>query len=349
MTLVLQQLSIAYGPATVVKDVSLTLQQGQIGCLLGPSGCGKTSLLRAIAGFEPVQTGSVLLAGVALSKPDQLINPEQRRIGMVFQDFALFPHLTVAQNIAFGVKKKPKAQQQQIVADLLALVGLPTLGERYVHQLSGGQQQRVALARALAPEPEVLLLDEPFSGLDADLREALAQDIRGIIKQRGISALMVTHDQFEAFAMADQIGVMQHGKLQQWGSAYELYHQPANRFVADFVGHGALLKGEVLADGQVCTALGIFTQTESEFTSGATVDLLVRPDDIVHDDESGFTAKVVGKSFRGSHILYSLELEGAEQVYCLAPSHHNHQLQSRIGIKLELDHLVLFQAQSHSL
>lgn len=343
MTLVLEQVSIAYGPATVVKDVSLTLQQGQIGCLLGPSGCGKTSLLRAIAGFEPVQTGSVLLAGVAMSKPDQLINPEQRRIGMVFQDFALFPHLTVAQNIAFGVKKKPKAQQQQIVADLLALVGLPTLGERYVHQLSGGQQQRVALARALAPEPEVLLLDEPFSGLDADLREALAQDIRGIIKQRGISALMVTHDQFEAFAMADQIGVMQHGKLQQWGSAYELYHQPANRFVADFVGHGALLKGEVLADGQVYTALGVFTQTESEFTPGATVDLLVRPDDIVHDDDSGFTAKVVGKSFRGSHILYSLELEGAEQVYCLAPSHHNHQLQSRIGIKLELDHLVLFQ------
>ncbi|EGM76815.1 ABC-type spermidine/putrescine transport system, ATPase component [Rheinheimera sp. A13L] len=347
--LVLEQVSIAYGPATVVKDVSLTLQQGQIGCLLGPSGCGKTSLLRAIAGFEPVQTGSVLLAGVALSKPDQLINPEQRRIGMVFQDFALFPHLTVAQNIAFGVKKKPKAQQQQIVADLLALVGLPTLGERYVHQLSGGQQQRVALARALAPEPEVLLLDEPFSGLDADLREALAQDIRGIIKQRGISALMVTHDQFEAFAMADQIGVMQHGKLQQWGSAYELYHQPANRFVADFVGHGALLKGEVLADNRVCTALGVFTQTESEFTSGATVDLLVRPDDIVHDDESGFTAKVVGKSFRGSHILYSLELEGAEQVYCLAPSHHDHRLQSRIGIRLELDHLVLFQAQSHSL
>ena len=212
-----------------------------------------------------------------------------------------------------------------------------------MHQLSGGQQQRVALARALAPEPDVLLLDEPFSGLDADLREALAQDIRAILKQRGISALMVTHDQFEAFAMADQIGVMQHGKLQQWGSAYELYHQPANRFVADFVGHGALLKGEVLADDKVFTALGVFAQTQSNFTAGVAVDLLVRPDDIVHDDQSGFTAKVVSKSFRGSHILYSLELEGAEQVYCLAPSHHNHQLHSRIGIKLELDHLVLFQ------
>lgn len=343
--LVLQQVSIAYGPATVVKDVSLTLQRGQIGCLLGPSGCGKTSLLRAIAGFEPVQTGSVLLADTILSEPGKMMNPEQRRIGMVFQDFALFPHLTVAQNIAFGLKKMPKAQQQQVVAELLALVGLPTLGERYVHQLSGGQQQRVALARALAPEPEVLLLDEPFSGLDADLREALAQDIRAIIKLRGISALMVTHDQFEAFAMADQIGVMQHGKLQQWGSAYELYHQPANRFVADFVGHGALLKGEVLADEKVYTALGVFAQTQSDFPSGVTVDLLVRPDDIVHDDQSGFTAKVVGKSFRGSHILYSLELEGAEQVYCLAPSHHDHQLQSRIGIKLELDHLVLFQRQ----
>ncbi len=188
-----------------------------------------------------------------------------------------------------------------------------------------------------------MLLDEPFSGLDADLREALAQDIRAIIKQRGISALMVTHDQFEAFAMADQIGVMQHGALQQWGSAYELYHQPVNRFVADFVGHGALLKGDVLADQQVYTALGVFAQTQSDFATGVTVDLLVRPDDIVHDDQSRFTAKVVAKSFRGSHILYSLELEGAEQVYCLAPSHHDHQLQSRIGIKLELDHLVLFQ------
>lgn len=343
--LVLQQVSIAYGQATVVKDLSLTLQQGQIGCLLGPSGCGKTSLLRAIAGFEPVQTGSVVLADTSLSKPGAMVNPEQRRIGMVFQDFALFPHLTVAQNIAFGIKKKPKAQQQQVVEELLALVGLPTLGDRYVHQLSGGQQQRVALARALAPEPQVLLLDEPFSGLDADLREALAQDIRAILKQRGISALMVTHDQFEAFAMADQIGVMQHGKLQQWGSAYELYHQPANRFVADFVGHGALLKGEVLADEKVYTALGVFAQTQSNFTAGVAVDLLVRPDDIVHDDQSGFTAKVVSKSFRGSHILYSLELEGAEQVYCLAPSHHNHQLHSRIGIKLELDHLVLFLRQ----
>ena len=341
--LVLQQVSITYGQSTVVKDLSLTLLQGQIGCLLGPSGCGKTSLLRAIAGFEPVQTGSVVLADTVLSEPGKMTSPEQRRIGMVFQDFALFPHLTVAQNIAFGIKTKPKQQQQQIVEELLALVGLPTLGERYVHQLSGGQQQRVALARALAPEPDVLLLDEPFSGLDADLREALAQDIRTIIKRRGISALMVTHDQFEAFAMADQIGVMQHGKLQQWGSAYELYHQPANRFVADFVGHGALLKGEVLADQKVYTALGVFAQTQSDFAAGVTVDLLVRPDDIVHDDESGFTAKVVGKSFRGSHILYSLELEGAEQVYCLAPSHHDHQLQSRIGIKLELDHLVLFQ------
>lgn len=340
--LVLQQVSIAYGSATVVKDLSLTLQQGQIGCLLGPSGCGKTSLLRAIAGFELVQTGAVVLAGSVLSEPGMRVSPEQRGIGMVFQDFALFPHLTVAQNIAFGLQKTPKAQQQQIVAELLALVGLPTLADRYVHQLSGGQQQRVALARALAPQPQVLLLDEPFSGLDADLREALAQDIRAIIKQRGISALMVTHDQFEAFAIADQIGVMQHGKLQQWGSAYELYHQPANRFVADFVGHGALLKGEVLADERVYTALGVFAQTQSTFASGVAVDLLVRPDDIVHDDQSGFTAKVVGKSFRGSHILYSLELEGAEQVYCLAPSHHDHQLQSRIGIKLELDHLVLF-------
>ncbi|TWH77503.1 iron(III) transport system ATP-binding protein [Azomonas agilis] len=341
----IQQISIAYGPTRVVSPLSLSLQQGQIGCLLGPSGCGKTSLLRAIAGFEPVQTGSVSLDGSLLSSPNYLLPPEQRRIGMVFQDFALFPHLTVAENIAFGLRGIKSSVRHSIVQELLALVGLPQLGARYAHQLSGGQQQRVALARALAPEPRVLLLDEPFSGLDADLREGLAQEIRGIIKARGISALMVTHDQYEAFAVADQIGVMQQGSLLQWADAYQLYHQPANPFVADFIGQGVLLPGQVLSTESVQTPLGVLHHPHG-LRLGSRVEVLIRPDDIVHDDQSEVRAKVIQKSFRGSHILYRLQLDTGDKVLCLAPSHHDHHLNARLGIRLELDHLVLFPSSN---
>lgn len=341
----IQQISIAYGSAPVVRPLSLSLQHGQIGCLLGPSGCGKTSLLRAIAGFEPVQTGSVSLDGCLLSSPTHMQPPELRRIGMVFQDFALFPHLSVAENIAFGLRDTKPSVRQSIVQELLALVGLPSFGARYTHQLSGGQQQRVALARALAPEPRVLLLDEPFSGLDADLREGLAQEIRGIIKARGISALMVTHDQYEAFAMADQIGVMQQGSLLQWADAYQLYHQPANPFVADFIGQGALLPGRVLSTESVQTPLGILHHPHG-LSLGSEVEVLIRPDDILHDDHSEVRAKVIQKSFRGSHILYRLQLDTGDKVLCLAPSHHDHHLNARLGIRLELDHLVLFPKTS---
>lgn len=341
--LVLDKLAVAYGPHIVVKDVSLALAEGQIGCLVGPSGCGKTTLLRAIAGFEPAASGSISLQQQVVSDQQTQVATEQRRVGMVFQDFALFPHLSVADNISFGLQRQSSKQKQDKVKKLLQLVGLPDLANRYPHQLSGGQQQRVALARALAPEPQVLLLDEPFSSLDAELREALARDIRQILQQLRITAVMVTHDQFEAFTMADMVGVMQHGKLQQWATPYELYHKPASRFVADFVGRGVLLPGEMLDAGRVQTCLGVFNQRYLQnASSGDKVDVLIRPDDIVHDDASGITAKVLEKSFRGSHILYTLELSGGEQVYCLALSHHNHAIDEQIGIRLDLDHLVLF-------
>lgn len=341
--LALEQLAIAYGPHTVVKDITLSLAEGQIGCLVGPSGCGKTTILRAIAGFEAPQSGQIRLQGQAVSTALQQQAPEQRKVGMVFQDFALFPHLTVADNISFGLQQHSKAQKAAKVKQLLQLVGLPDLGQRYIHQLSGGQQQRVALARALAPEPKVLLLDEPFSSLDAEFREVLARDIRKILKQLQITAVLVTHDQFEAFAMADMIGVMQHGQLQQWATPYELYHRPASRFVADFVGRGVMLPGVMLDEQQVETCLGIFRQRYlPDVRAGDQVDVLIRPDDIVHDDESNIQATVVDKAFRGSHILYTLALSGGELVYCLALSHHNHAIGEQIGIRLDLDHLVLF-------
>ena len=339
----LQQVSVAYQTSQVVKAISFTLQAGEIGCLVGPSGSGKTSLLRAIAGFEPVSQGQLLVAGEVVSAVGRQQNPEQRQIGVVFQDYALFPHLTVGENICFGLWRQPKAQQQQKMQQLLQLVGLSGMAGRYIHQLSGGQQQRVALARALAPEPRLILLDEPFSGLDADLRDSLARDIRGILKQLNITAVMVTHDQHEAFAMADWIGVMAHGSLQQWGSPYQLYHQPANRFVADFIGQGDLIKGEMLDAYQVKTCLGVFCQQhDSGFSAGSAVDLLVRPDDILHDDASPLRAKVVERAFRGAHMLYQLEIGDNEQISCLAPSHHQHELGEMIGIRVHIDDLVCF-------
>jgi iron(III) transport system ATP-binding protein len=343
MMLEIDKVAVAYGPHTVVKEISLALQPGQIGCLVGPSGCGKTTLLRAIAGFEPVSGGCISLAQQVVSSTSVQQAPEQRQVGMVFQDFALFPHLNVADNIRFGLGKQPKSAQAAKVKQLLQLVGLPDIATRYVHQLSGGQQQRVALARALAPQPKVLLLDEPFSSLDTELREGLAKDIRAILQQLNITAVMVTHDQNEAFAMADMIGVMQHGQLQQWATPYQLYHKPANRFVADFIGRGVMLPGIVLDKQRVQTSLGIFQQRyASMLQPGDKVDVLIRPDDIVHDDSSDITAMVVEKAFRGSHILYQLQLHSGEQVECLAPSHHNHATGEHIGIRLDLDHLVLF-------
>ncbi|MDP5136236.1 ABC transporter ATP-binding protein [Rheinheimera baltica] len=339
----LQQVAVAYSGNTVVKDISLSLAKGQIGCLVGPSGCGKTTLLRAIAGFEAVCAGSISLQGNIVSNAEQQLPPELRQVGMVFQDFALFPHLSVAHNISFGLRHVSKSVKATKVKQLLQLVGLPDLGQRYIHQLSGGQQQRVALARALAPEPNVLLLDEPFSSLDTELREGLAREIRQILQQLQITAVMVTHDQNEAFAMADMIGVMAQGRLQQWASPYELYHKPASRFVADFIGRGVLLPGTVLAAQQVQTSLGIFQQRYvSSLQPGDKVDVLIRPDDIVHDDSSSVTAQVADKAFRGSHILYQLKLDSGEQVQCLALSHHNHAMGEHIGIRLDLDHLVLF-------
>lgn len=339
----LQQLSIAYGSQAVVKDISLSLMQGQIGCLVGPSGCGKTTLLRAIAGFEPVSHGQIYLQEQIVSAPNTVLSPESRQVGMVFQDFALFPHLNVADNIAFGLKKLSRAARKDRVQQLLQLVGLPDLGQRYIHQLSGGQQQRIALARALAPEPRVLLLDEPFSSLDTELRETLARDVRAILKKLAITAVMVTHDQFEAFAMADMIGVISQGRLQQWETPYKLYHKPATRFVADFIGRGMLLAGQIQASRQIKTALGLFNQRSTDnFSAGEQVDVLIRPDDVIYDIASECRAPIIEKSFRGSHTLYTLALPSGEAILCLTPSHHNHAIGEVIGIRLELEHVVVF-------
>ena len=334
----------AYNGRRVLSDFSLTLARGQIGCVLGPSGCGKTTALRCIAGFEKIAAGRVAVNGAEVSSPRRSVPPEERRIGMVFQDYALFPHLTVAANVGFGLHRLPAPERERRIAQTLEIIGMTRSGRRYPHELSGGQQQRVALARALAPQPELLLLDEPFSNLDVDLRERLGLEIRDILKQQDMTAILVTHDQHDAFAIADEIGIMSKGRIEQWGTPYELYHRPATRFVADFLGQGAFLPGRVLAENRIQLELGTFqSHVPHDWSQGTVVDVLLRPDDILHDDASPLQARVLHKAFRGAEFLYTLQLPEGGRVLSLVPSHHNHAIGEKIGIRLEIDHLVAFR------
>jgi iron(III) transport system ATP-binding protein len=353
MSLQVRQLSVRYAntPRAAVQTVSLSLQAGDIGVLIGPSGCGKTTLLRAIAGLEPVAAGSVLLNGRVLAQADAAPDTAQGRVGMVFQDYALFPHLSVAANVGFGLHGRPAAAVRSRVDECLERVGLADLRQRMPHELSGGQQQRVALARALAPAPELLLLDEPFSNLDVDLRERLAFEVRDILKAAGATALFVTHDQLEAFAIGDAIGVMHEGVLHQWDDAFSLYHRPASRFVAEFIGHGVFLPGRIAREGGavvVETPLGRLLDPREcplpdAYPQGAC-ELLLRADDIVHDDHAPVQARIVRRAFRGAEFLYTLELDTGHQVLALVPSHHDHAVGDRIGIRAEVDHVVTFAA-----
>lgn len=348
--LALKDVHHAYGKLPVVRGLSFSLPRGTIGCLLGASGCGKTTVLRCIAGFEAVRAGEIRLNGQLVSSRAVLVSPERRRIGMVFQDYALFPHLSVARNVAFGLHALPESEQMRRAGECIEAVGLSGLIDKYPHELSGGQQQRIALARALAPRPDLVLLDEPFSNLDVNLRERLGQEVRDIIKRFGITAVLVTHDQQEAFAIADEIGIMHKGEIQQWDSAYNLYHRPASRFIADFVGQGVLLPGSVISSRQVSIELGVLNGEIPAMCSigcdacskGCNVDVLLRPDDVVHDDSSGLRAAVLHKAFRGAEILYTLQLDSGRRVLALVPSHHNHAIGEKIGIRLDVDHVVTF-------
>jgi len=332
-----------------VDGIDLSLLPGSICCLLGPSGCGKTTVLRCIAGFERLAGGTVRIGGVLMSGDGTHIPPESRRVGMVFQDYALFPHLDVVHNVGFGTRGT--AADRARVDELIELVGLGAMRSRFPHELSGGQQQRVALARALAPQPRLLLLDEPFSNLDVDLREQLASEVRTILKATGTTAVFVTHDQNEAFALADEVAVMSRGRLEQIDTAYNLYHRPVSRFVADFIGQGVFVKGTVIDDRRLSIELGEVVPGGSiraaddgrSLDTGSAVDVLLRPDDVVHDDHSGLRAIVRHKAFRGAQILYTLELASGARVLSMVPSHHDHALGEAIGIRLEMDHLIAFR------
>ena len=343
----LRDLSCGYHEHKVVQNLNLHLNVGDIGCLLGPSGCGKTTTLRAIAGFEQVIEGEIQLAGEVISRAGFTLAPEKRRIGMVFQDYALFPHLTVAENIGFGIRKQTNCERT--TQELLELVKLAHLGKRYPHELSGGQQQRVALARALAPEPSLLLLDEPFSNLDGELRRRLSHEVRDILKSRGTSAILVTHDQEEAFAVSDHVGVFKQGKLEQWDTPYNLYHEPLTPFVASFIGQGYFIRGQLLTPDAVQTELGVIRGNRAYiWPVGSAVDVLLRPDDIVYAPDSPQKALIVGKTFLGAATLYRLQLATGSQLESIFPSHADHLPGDEVGIRVAADHLVVFPAPGSS-
>ena len=353
-----QDLIVGYDDTIIVNGLSLDLKQGEIGCFLGYSGCGKTTALRAIAGLEQSRGGKIFLNNQRLTEQTTrtkfAVAPAKRGMGMVFQDYALFGHLSVAKNIAFGLNKWSAADKKARIKEMLELVELTEHADKRPSELSGGQQQRVALARALAPKPKLLLLDEPFSNLDVVLRESLAMSVRDILKRTNTTAILVTHDQNEAFALADKVGVMDKGKLVQWATPSELYHEPVSPFVAEFVGEGAMIDG-IIKEGHVETALGdiyrrmeVYDESgqplycEYDYPNGTPIKVLVRPDDIVHDDESTQTALVVGRVFRGANYLYRLQLSDGQTVLSLVASHHNHEIGSQIGILPILEHVVVF-------
>ncbi|CAM2011391.1 ABC transporter ATP-binding protein [Acanthopleuribacter pedis] len=281
----------------ILRELDLSVAAGEILCLLGPSGCGKTTALRTVAGFEPITAGEITLDGTVVSRPGMVTPPEQRDVGLVFQEAALFPHLSIAENIAFGIWRRPKAEQAQRVGALLAMVALEGHGSKLPHQLSGGQRQRAALARAMAPSPRVILLDEPFSALDADLRRSLSREVRRILKDGGVTAVLVTHDQQEAFAMADRTALLHNGRLEQVAGARELYQQPATPFVAGFIGEGAFYPATV-RKGNCDTGFHQWPARD-DWAEGDAVQVFLRPEAVRIAREGSLEAEVVELDYRG--------------------------------------------------
>ena len=340
----LNGVACSYGSENAIQNFNIKVPQGKQVCLLGPSGCGKTTILRAIAGFHPVSSGTISIGGQQVCGPKLNVSPERRRVGRVFQDHALFPHLTVSDNVGSGLRHMKPKERNQNVEELLGRTGLQLYSTRYPHELSGGQQQRVALARALAPKPLLLLMDKPFSNLDLDLRERMGQEISDELKANNITCVIVTHDQNDAFALGDEVGVMSAGSIVQWDTPYNLYHRPVNRFVADFIGNGVFLEGQVTSQCEINTTLADFSQLHPlDWPIGTKVEVLIRPDDVIHDQDNGMIeAVVVRRAFKGAEILYTLKVNRDTILLALFPSHANYNIGEKVGVRFEVDHLVAF-------
>ncbi|GBD15573.1 Fe(3+) ions import ATP-binding protein FbpC 2 [bacterium HR26] len=323
-----------------VRDLHLTVYRGEILALLGPSGCGKTTTLRLIAGFERPDAGTVALNGQVVAGEGRFVPPERRGVGMVFQDYALFPHLTVAENIAFGLSSLPRAARRERVRELLRLTGLEDVPDRYPHQLSGGQQQRVAIARALGPNPQVLLLDEPFSNLDTELRLQMRAELRRLLEHLRITAVLVTHDQQEAMAIADRMAVMLAGHIEQIDTPEKVYHYPVNRAVAQFVGQATFVPARlngVLAESD----LGRFA-FEPRASSPELVELLVRPRDVSLEADPQGIATVLSRQFQGSETVYLVQLPCGVQLQTSQPSYVDIPPGTRVRVRCNRARLAAF-------
>lgn len=330
-----------------VKGLSLMVMQGELLVLLGPSGCGKTTTLRLMAGFEQPDAGVVRIAGQLVADRTRSTPPEQRGLGMVFQDYALFPHLTVAENVAFGLHHLPKRQRASRVDEVLQMAGLGELAKRYPHALSGGQQQRVALARALAPRPAVILFDEPFSNLDAELRQQMRSEVRRILKASASTAVFVTHDQQEAMLLGDRVAVMRQGYVEQIDAPDVIYHRPQNRFVAEFMGAADFLPVEVTVAG-LASEIGLLP-AGSALPAGQQVEAMVRPHDLRLAPAAGATehAVISAAEFVGDLWQYSVQLSSGRSLRCQMPHTAAFALGTPVQVRLEAEHgLVCFKGDS---
>ena len=344
--LIISNLSLTFEEKNkVLSNINFHIDDSEICCILGPSGCGKTSLLRAIAGFESISSGSILKDGVCITNSVENTPVANRNMGMVFQDYALFPNMDVKSNIAFGLKNSTELEKDNRVNYLLDLVNLVDCKNKYPHELSGGEQQRIALVRALAPSPDIILMDEPFSNIDQDIKEELVSDVRLLLKELAITSIIVTHDQNEAFNLADKVAIMNNGTIQQVGIPYDIYHKPVNKFVANFIGLGTFLPLKKNNKGDFEIPLGPLdnNRIKNELTKFDNLEMLIRPDDIIHNDLSIKKAKILEKQFRGAEFLYKLLYNNEHQILCYAPSHHNHEIGELIGIELDIQHYVIFE------
>lgn len=336
----IRNLTCQYDQQTILESLSLHVEPGQIVCLLGASGCGKTTLLKAIAGLLPLSAGEMCLNGVTIDNGQHWLPPEQRNIGMIFQDYALFPHLTVADNVGFGLKGLSQQEKQHRVAEMLDLVHLSAFAQRYPHQLSGGQQQRVAIARSLAYKPDLLLLDEPFSNIDTQVRHELIGEIRKLFKAQGVTAIFVTHSREEAFAFADKMAVMNHGVIEQYGTASELYYQPSSKFVADFLGGGSYLPATRLSESEFETQLGVVeAQAQQPIELNACCELLLRPQHIQISAAEKSSIHILEQQFMGDHCRYVIESNGSQ---LLASSSQALSVGQSVSVKVDTQGILAF-------
>ncbi len=349
----LEGLSKAFEGVHAVRDLSLNIQEGEFFSLLGPSGCGKTTTLRLIAGLDQPDQGIVTISGEVVSGKGIWVAPERRGVGVVFQDYALFPHMDIYNNVAFGLRDLSRSAVKSKVMDMLEIVGLAGLASRYPHELSGGQRQRVALARSLAPSPRVILLDEPFSNLDADLRDELRDETKRILKEKGTTTILVTHDQQEAFSLSDRVGVLNNGRLEQVGTPAEIYHRPSSRFVADFVGKADFVIGWITGSA-VVSPLGTFALDGGppagalepagihERAHEQEVELMIRPDDIDFVVDPSGASVIAGSKFLGASILYTVEIPGRLLIHSMKSSTVVVPVGTKISVKVDATHIVVF-------